>query len=71
MPKYMNGAINPASLTKPAEYKDWKEFYEKDFAPVNKAIQAKDWPAVDAPTKRSEVSAINVTSRWSMVSSGS
>jgi hypothetical protein len=28
MSKYMNGAMNPASLTKPAENKDWKEFYE-------------------------------------------
>jgi len=42
MSKYMNSAMNPASLTKPAEYKEWKEFYEKDFAAVNKAIQAKD-----------------------------
>jgi hypothetical protein len=48
MSKYMNGAMTPASLTKPAEYKDWKEFYEKDFAAVNKAIQAKDWAAFDA-----------------------
>jgi hypothetical protein len=47
MSKYMNSAMNPASLTKPAEYKDWKEFYEKDFGPVNKAIQAKDWSAFD------------------------
>jgi len=43
MSKYMNAAMNPAALTKPKEYKDWKEFYEKDFAAVNKAIQAKDW----------------------------
>jgi hypothetical protein len=42
MSKYMNGAMNPAKLTKPKEYADWKEFYEKDFAAVNKAIQAKD-----------------------------
>jgi len=47
MSKYMNAAMNPASLTKPAEYKDWKEFYEKDFAPVNKAIQAKDFATFD------------------------
>ena len=47
MSKYMNGAMNPASLTKPAEYKEWKEFYEKDFAPVNKAIQAKDLKAFE------------------------
>jgi hypothetical protein len=48
MSKYMNGAMTPASLTKPAEYKEWKEFYEKDFAPVNKAIQAKDWKTFDS-----------------------
>src|SRR5947209_12080171 len=48
MSKYMNGAMTPASLTKPAEYKEWKEFYTKDFGPVNKAIQAKDWAAFDA-----------------------
>ena len=48
MSKYMNSAMNPASLTKPAEYKDWKEFYETDFAPVNKAIQAKDLKGFEA-----------------------
>lgn len=48
MSKYMNGAMNPASLTKPAEYKDWRTFYDKDFVPVNKAIQAKDWAGFDA-----------------------
>ena len=48
MSKYMNSAMNPASLTKPAEYKDWKEFYEKDFAPVNQAIQAKDLKAFES-----------------------
>jgi cytochrome c556 len=42
MSKYMNAAMNPARLTKPKEYTDWKEFYEKDFAAVNAAIQAKD-----------------------------
>jgi len=42
MSKYMNGAMNPASVTKPQEYKMWKGFYEGAFAPVNKAIQAKD-----------------------------
>ena len=48
MSKYMNGAMGPASVTKPAEYKVWKGFYEGAFAPVNKAIQAKDWKAFDA-----------------------
>src|SRR6478736_5525285 len=42
MSKYMNAAMNPASLTKPDEYKSWKSFYETTFAPVTKAIAAKD-----------------------------
>lgn len=42
MSKYMNNSMNPASVTKPAEYKVWKAFYDDTFAPVNKAIQAKD-----------------------------
>jgi hypothetical protein len=45
MSKYMNGAMNPAALTKAAEYKVWKGFYENNFAAVNKAIQAKDLAA--------------------------
>jgi hypothetical protein len=48
MSKYMNGALNPAILTKPDEYKSWKGFYETTFAPVNKAIQAKDWKAFES-----------------------
>jgi hypothetical protein len=48
MSKYMNGALNPAILTKPDEYKTWKSFYETTFAPVNKAIQAKDWKAFES-----------------------
>jgi len=47
MSKYMNGAMTPASLTKPDEYKVWKGFYENTFADVNKAIQAKDIKAFD------------------------
>ena len=47
MSKYMNGAMNPARLTKPVEYKEWQSFYEKDFAAVNKAIQAKNWKDFD------------------------
>lgn len=47
MSKYMNGSMNPASVTKPAEYKVWKGFYDETFAPVNKAIQAKDFAAFD------------------------
>jgi hypothetical protein len=47
MAKYMNGAMNPAQITKPTEYPLWKGFYEETFAPVNKAIVAKDFPAFD------------------------
>ena len=48
MSKYMNGAMNPAALTKPDEYKVWKGFNDDTFAPVNKAIQAKDLKAFNA-----------------------
>jgi hypothetical protein len=48
MAKYMNGAMNPAKVTKPDEYKVWKGFYEDTFAPVNKAIQAKDLKAFES-----------------------
>jgi hypothetical protein len=48
MSKYMNNSMNPASVTKPAEYKVWKSFYDDTFANVNKAIQAKDFKAFDA-----------------------
>jgi len=51
MSKYMNGSMNPASVTKPAEYKVWKGFYDETFAPVNKAIQAKDMKAFEATYK--------------------
>jgi hypothetical protein len=47
MSKYMNGSMNPASVTKPAEYKVWKGFYDGTFAPVNKAIQAMDFMAFE------------------------
>jgi hypothetical protein len=47
MSKYMDNAMNPAKLTKPKEYKDWRTFYDDEFAPVNKAIQAKDSNAFD------------------------
>ena len=42
MSKYMNNAMNPAKLTKPDEYPLWASFYTDKFAPVNKAISAKD-----------------------------
>ncbi len=42
MSKYMNGAMNPAKLTKPAEYPAWKKFYDEKFAAVNEKIMAKD-----------------------------
>ena len=47
MSKYMNGAMNPARLTKPAEYKVWQAFYENTFAATNKAIKAKDAKAFE------------------------
>lgn len=48
MSKYMNNSMNPASVTKPSEYKVWKSFYDDTFVPVNKAIQAKDFKSFDA-----------------------
>jgi hypothetical protein len=42
MGKYMNGAMNPAKVTKPQEYSDWKSFYEGDFAKVTAAIASED-----------------------------
>lgn len=47
MSKYMNGAMNPAQVTKPTEYQLWKSFYTETFAPVNKAILAKDLAAFE------------------------
>ncbi|MBI3374420.1 MAG: cytochrome c [Betaproteobacteria bacterium] len=51
MSKYMNGAMNPAMLTKPAEYAVWKNFNDNTFASVNKAIMAKDVKAFDTAYK--------------------
>ena len=48
MSKYMNGAMNPAKLTKPDEYKTWKNFYEGRFAAVDKTIMAKDLAGFEA-----------------------
>lgn len=45
MSKYMNGAMNPAKVTKPAEYKTWASFYTGTWQPVEKAIQTKDLKA--------------------------
>lgn len=47
MSKYMNGAMTPASLTKPTEYQVWKSFYADTFAGVNKAIAAQDLKAFE------------------------
>src|SRR5574341_260976 len=47
MSKYMNGAMNPAKVTKPNEYPLWSGFYTEKFAPVNKAIVAKDLAAFE------------------------
>src|SRR5437588_12621746 len=58
MSKYMNGAMNPASVTKPDEYKTWKSFYENTFAPVTKAIAAKDLKAFE-PAYAAAIGACN------------
>jgi len=47
MSKYMNNAMNPAKVTKPDEYPLWASFYTDKFAPVNKAIMAKDVTAFE------------------------
>jgi hypothetical protein len=47
MSKYMNGAMGPAKITKPDEYPLWASFYTDKFAPVNKAIMAKDSAAFE------------------------
>lgn len=47
MSSYMNKAMNPAKVTKPAEYPMWESFYTKSFKPVNDAIAAKDYAAFD------------------------
>jgi len=51
MSKYMNGAMNPAKLTKPAEYAEWANFYGKTFEPVNKAIMVQDFKAFEKEYK--------------------
>lgn len=47
MSKYMHGAMNPAKVTKPNEYKIWQGFYDNTFSAVNKAIAAKDMKAFE------------------------
>lgn len=47
MSKYMDKAMNPAKLTKPAEYPEWRSFYDKTFAPVNQAIMTQDLKAFE------------------------
>ena len=51
MSKYMNGAMTPAKITKPAEYKTWASFYTGTWQPVEKAINAKDIKAFDKAYK--------------------
>ena len=51
MSKYMNGAMTPAKVTKPAEYKTWASFYGGAWQPVEKAINAKDIKAFDKAYK--------------------
>jgi hypothetical protein len=47
MAKYMNGALSPAKITKPAEYKTWSSFYNGAWQSVGFAIYAKDFKAFD------------------------
>ena len=56
MSKYMNGAMTPAKVTKPAEYKTWASFYSSTWQPVEKAINAKDIKAFDKAYKEAVVS---------------
>ena len=51
MSKYMNGAMNPAKVTKPAEYKTWASFYSGTWEPVQAAIMAKDMKKFDKAYK--------------------
>jgi hypothetical protein len=51
MSKYMNGAMNPAKVTKPEEYKTWASFYTGTWQPVQEAIMAKDLKAFDKAYK--------------------
>jgi hypothetical protein len=51
MSKYMNGAMNPAKVTKPEEYKTWASFSTGTFQPVDKAIAAKDIKAFEKAYK--------------------
>ena len=67
MSKYMNGAMNPAKVTKPNEYPLWQSFYEEKFAPVNKAIMAKDVAAFEKEyTAVISKNATRATRRWGM-----
>lgn len=47
MSKYMNGAMNPAKITKPDEYPLWSGFYESSMDAVNKTLVAKDFVAFE------------------------
>jgi len=51
MSKYMNGALNPAKVTKPAEYKIWASFYNGAWQSVEGTIKAKDFKAFDKAYK--------------------
>jgi len=48
MGKYLNGAMSPAKLTKPAEYVTWQKFYSEKFSALNATVMAKDLPAFEA-----------------------
>jgi len=45
MARYMDKAMNPAKVTKPNEYPEWRAFIDGDFSSVSKAIAAEDLTA--------------------------
>lgn len=47
MMKYMKGAMNPASITKPEEYKILQSWEKSNFAPLVAAMEKKDFAAFE------------------------
>jgi len=45
MSKYLGKAMNLAKITKPNEFPEFQSFYKKEFASLNKAIEAEDLTA--------------------------
>ena len=64
MSKYMNGAMNPARLTKPDEYKVWQGFYEKPL-PRQTRPSWRRTPRRSTPrTRQSSTTATDAMLRW-------